>query len=129
MVEAILEIKTTLDEAAAEALALFGEGGNPDAPQEEDKIGICATIVLGGYVRILVTEAYGKKLEYIDENGGSEHADLVRVEWPELMPQPVYDEAGDMIDPGGWPPVMVELIGVDENGITYNYQQELGRFA
>ena len=109
MVTAILKIKTSLAEAAAEALAVFGEGGNPEASQVEDFLGIVNTPEINGYVRIAVPEAFGMALEHIDANGGSEHADLIRVEWEgqqefqigvtEEAKQPVELEDGTIVDP------------------------------
>lgn len=81
MLTAILKIKTTLTQAAAEALAVFGEGGNPEAAQVEDYLGIVNTPEINGYVRLAIPPSFGLALEYIAANGGSEHADLVRVEW------------------------------------------------
>lgn len=82
----ILKIKTSLHETAEEALALYGEGGNPNAVQVEDFVGYVNTPPVNGYVRMLTTEAYCMALEYIAANGGSVNADLVRVEWEGQQP-------------------------------------------
>ena len=77
-VTAILKIKTTLPQAAEEAEQVFGEGGNPQATQVEEYIGLVNTPPVNGYVRVLIPEADAQTLEAI---GSSPNADLVRVEW------------------------------------------------
>lgn len=81
MVTAILKIKTSLAEAAKEALSVFGEGGNPEAAQVEDFLGVANTPEVNGFTRVAIKPAFGMALEFIAENGGSEHADLIAVEW------------------------------------------------
>lgn len=129
MVEAILKAKTPYDNEqtciaallalrpesstdnawlkllAIEALSVFGEGGNPDAQQIEDTIGVCNIPAQHGYVRIMVPDYYGQALEYVAQNGGSEFAELIWIGWPGV-PEPVIE----------W---------VNEDGSV----QRLGRFA
>jgi len=89
MVDVILKIKTSLPETAAECLAIFGEGGYQlgegetiEDVQVENWIGHVNTPLLQGYTRVRIGEYFGQALEFIDANGGSVNADLIRVEWP-----------------------------------------------
>lgn len=132
-VDAIIKLKPPYDEdvttgltaLAAFALETFGEGGNPEAAIVEDFIGYVNTPPLKGYVRVRIGAAYGMALEYIEEQGGNEYAELVRVEWPGLGD--VLDDDGN---PVGYTPVTVEMKQYDESGnVTGTYQQEIGRIA
>lgn len=89
MVEAIIKLKPgkTLADAATEALALLGAGGNPDATQDEDFLGFCNTPQTGPYVRIQCGEAYAQALELLQEG---ESCELVAVLWPGVE-EPVLD--------------------------------------
>ena len=70
-----------LADLAAEVKATFGEGGNAEAPIVEEYIGFVNSPIQSGYVRVLIGKAFGMALEYIQDHGGSEHADLIQVEW------------------------------------------------
>lgn len=81
MIEVIIKLKEgkTLQDAAAEAVALLGTGGNPQAAQVEEFLGFCNTPVQNRYTRILCGEAYAVALEYLQSG---ETCDLVAVLWP-----------------------------------------------
>lgn len=89
MVEAIIKLKEgkTLADAAAEALALLGAGGNPEASQVEEFLGFCNTPVQHGYTRILCAEAYAQALEFLQSG---ETCSLVAVLWPGIE-EPTLD--------------------------------------
>jgi hypothetical protein len=142
-VEAIIKFKppydtdTTLGFIALATFAkeTFGEGGNPEASQVEDYLGYVNTPPLKGYVRTRIGKAYGVALEYIEEQGGSPVAELIRVEWPGLGPgeslqmNPETEEMELMPD-GSWPDITVEMENYDEEGnVVGTYQQAIGRIA
>jgi hypothetical protein len=81
MVDAILKLKDgkTLADAAAEALAVLGAGGDPNAQSPENFLGFVNTPVQEGYTRVRCTEAYAQALEYIKDG---ETCGLVVVLWP-----------------------------------------------
>lgn len=89
MVEVIIKLKDgkTLQDAAAEALALLGAGGNPEATQEESFLGFCNTPAQHGYTRIQCSEVYAVALEYL-QSGAT--CDLVTVMWSGVE-EPVLD--------------------------------------
>ena len=70
-----------LADLATEVKAVFGEGGNAEAPIVEEYIGFVNSPIQNGYVRVLIGKAFGMALEYIQDHGGSEHAELINVEW------------------------------------------------
>jgi len=124
MVDVILKIKTSLPETAAECLAIFGEGGYQlgegetiEDVQVENWIGHVNTPLLQGYTRVRIGEYFGQALEFIDANGGSVNADLVRVEWP----------LGEDDEP--YPPFEVEVDAYDIDGkVIGTRMQEIGSF-
>lgn len=132
-VDAIIKLKPPYDTNVTEgltalatfALETFGEGGNPEAQRVEDFIGFVNTPPLKGYTRVRIAAAFGMALEYIEEQGGNEYAELVRVEWPGLGD--VLDEDGT---PVGYSPITVTMEQYDEEGnVTGTYEQEIGRIA
>jgi hypothetical protein len=138
-VDAIIKFKPPYDTDTAlgfVALATFaketfGEGGDPEANRVEDFIGYVNTPPLKGYVRARIGYAYGQALEYIEENGGSEIAELVRVEWPGLGPgESLNPETQELEPDGSWPDIMVDMDQYDEEGnVIGTYQQAIGRIA
>jgi len=138
-VEAIIKFKppydtdTTLGFIALATFAkeTFGEGGNPEANIVEDYLGYVNTPPLKGYVRTRIGQAYGLALEYIEENGGSPVAELIRVEWPGLGPGAKFNEETQEMEPdGSWPDITVEMENYDEEGnVVGTYQQAIGRIA
>lgn len=89
IVQVIIKLKAgkTLRDAAVEALALLGAGGNPDATQDEAFLGFCNTPQSGPYARVQCGEAYAQALEYLQEG---ETCELVVVLWPGVE-EPVLD--------------------------------------
>ncbi|WP_020675573.1 hypothetical protein [Geopsychrobacter electrodiphilus] len=129
MVDAILKLKAPFDAdphatlvALAElSLAMYGEGGNPDAKITEDFLGFVNTPVFGGYVTMRITEAYAMALEYIEANGGNPMAELIRVEWPTTL-----DTNGDTI-PAVYAPITFPVEQFDIDGVSLGFiQQSIG---
>lgn len=89
MIEAIIRLKEdkTLADAAAEAVALLGAGGNPEAVQVEEFLGYCNTPIQNRYTRVLCGDAYAMALEYLQSG---ETCELVTVLWPGVE-EPVLD--------------------------------------
>lgn len=99
----ILKIKDnhSIEEIAAECLSVFGKGGNPDALIIEEFIGFVNSPIQNGYIRAMIDKSFGMALEYIQENGGSELVDLIKVEWEgQEMFQVGEDESGNPIHLG-----------------------------
>lgn len=77
-----VELGFTEADAANEVKATFGEGGNPEAPINEEYLGFVNTpITAEGYTRVLVNQAFGAALDYIKSIGGSTTIELIEVEW------------------------------------------------
>lgn len=77
-----VELGYTEENAAAEVKATFGEGGNPEAPINEEYLGFVNTPVTAeGYTRVLVNQAFGAALDYIKSIGGATTIELIEVEW------------------------------------------------
>lgn len=85
-----------LADLANEVKAVFGEGGNAEAPIIEEYIGFVNSPIQNGYVRVLIGKAFGMALEYIQDHGGSEHAELIKVEWDgqEMVQVGTYEDGG-----------------------------------
>lgn len=81
MITAILKVKTTLDNVAAECQSLFGEGARFAPDREEHHFAFGNTPVFEGYCRVNVATHIGVALEYLAQTYTSEHVELVMVEW------------------------------------------------
>lgn len=81
MITAILKVKTTLDQVAAECQSLFGEGARFVPDREEHRFAFGNTPVFEGYCRVNIAPHIGMALEYLAGNYESENVELVVVEW------------------------------------------------
>lgn len=88
-ITSIEKLKPPYDETPEDAVDLlaefvnetYGEGGLPGDPVFENRLGYVNTPVSHGYIRTRIGKAYGMALEYVEAQGGSPIAELIRVEW------------------------------------------------
>jgi hypothetical protein len=100
MITAILKIKTSLPELAAECLSLFGEGSRLEDAGTLYWFKRNNTEPRNGYIRIPMLTHMAMGLEYVTSQGYvSPNAELIRIEWygQDMVnvgteEEPVYEE-------------------------------------
>lgn len=88
-VTAILKLKPPYDADPSTAVDLlaqwsnetYGEGGLPGDSVFENRLGFVNSTVSSAYLRTRIGKAYGLALEWVEAQGGSPIAELIRVEW------------------------------------------------
>jgi hypothetical protein len=90
---------TAVDLLAAWSNSVYGEGGLPGDSVFENRLGVANSRVYNSYIRTRIGTAYGVALEYVEAQGGSEIAELVRVEWygQDMVDTGEVDEDGNAI--------------------------------
>jgi hypothetical protein len=118
-----LKIKTSIEELSAVVLETFGAGGftleDGQGMKIENCVGNVNTPLLvdiqgDTYIRVRFEAVFAHAVEYVYETFGSEHVDLIRVEWPQEEP---------------YLPFLLEVQAFDEEGApSGTSMQELGGF-